>query len=142
MPEDDELNRFAEEMMRKVRDEAIHEADRLVSGKLANSDGERWRGLLKSEESRKAVEALIPEVVDLTLFALLNSIDNRELPLSWRQAGGSVIGLDALGHGEMGGWLMGSPGWRHAFSRERFFDPFSNLKLDLGDGRDDESPSG
>ena len=141
MSEDDELNRFAEEMMRKVRDDAIHEADRLISGKLANSDGDRWRKLLSSEAARQAAEALVPEVVDLTLFALLNAIDNGELPLSWRQSDGSLISLNDLGHGEMGGWLMGSPGWRHAFSRERFFDLHSNLKLDLGRYDDNSSSS-
>lgn len=126
-----ELQRFAEVLIRRVRDRAIAECDRLVSGGMAGPDGERWRNLIVSQEAAQAVREVIPEVVDETLFCLLDAIDSGRLPLGWRVSGDSFVGLDDLGLGDMAGCLMGSPGWRHEFSSQRCHDPFSNLRLKL-----------
>jgi hypothetical protein len=132
-----ELNRFAKALMRLVRDPAIEGADQLISGRMEGPDGERWRHFVTSDDVRRALIALIPEVVDQTLFEFLNAVDNDELPIEWR-TDGSPISLRDLGLGEMAGWLMASPGWRHKYSSQRFFDPFADLKLDLGRKADDE----
>ncbi|HET9768626.1 MAG TPA: hypothetical protein VFS60_17400 [Thermoanaerobaculia bacterium] len=133
-----ELNRFAKALMRLVRDPAIEGADLLISARMEGPDGERWRHLVTSDDVHRALIALIPEVVDQTLFELLNAVDNGELPIEWRASDGSPTSLRDLGLGEMAGWLMASPGWRHEYSSQRFFDPFADLKLDLGRKADDE----
>jgi hypothetical protein len=131
MTSNKELERFAEQLMRLVRDRAISECDRLAAGAVAGPDGERWRSLLTSEEARRAVDGLIPDIVDQALFELLNALDNGELPLAWRSIEGDALGLDQLGRREMAGWLIGSPGWRHEHSSQRFHDPQAHLLLEI-----------
>ena len=126
-----EVQRFAEALMTLVRDRAIEACDRLASGRMVGPDGERWSSLLAAAEAREAVVTLIPDVVDQTLFNLLNAIDNDELALSWRQSNGSFVSLNELCLEESAGWLMGSPGWRHQYSSQRFFDPLADLRLGI-----------
>jgi hypothetical protein len=128
---EDDLRRFAEALIEKVRDRAIIACDHLASGEMVGPDGIRWRTVVPDDEMRRAVHELIPDIVDQVLFELLNATDNDELPLGWRRQDGSLIGLEELGSAEMAGWLMGSPGWRHQYSQQRFFDPLSDLRLDL-----------
>jgi hypothetical protein len=135
----DELQRFAEQLMSRVRDRAIVACDQLAVGQIVGKDGERWRSLISAGDARKAVTELIPEIVDQTLFELLNAIDNGELLLAWRRADGSCVDFDDVGMGEMAGWLMGSPGWRHGYSSQRFFDPLSDLRLDIDPKPDPKS---
>ncbi|MBW8875522.1 MAG: hypothetical protein JF614_11215 [Acidobacteria bacterium] len=134
----EELQRFAEGLIRLVRDRAVRASDRLASGAMVGPDGERWRSLVASKETSQAIRELIPDIVDQTLFELLNATDNGELPLGWRVSEGSFVGLEDLGLGEMAGSLMGSPGWRHDYSAQRFFDPLSDLRLGLDPEPSDE----
>jgi hypothetical protein len=127
----DPLSRLGRSLIQHVRDRAIQECDRLASGQSVGPDGQRWDGVLSSDQSRSAVAALIPDIVDQTMFQLLHALDNELVPLAFRHADGSIVPLNAVGMGEMGGWYMGSPGWRHEFSNERFFDPLSGLRLKL-----------
>ncbi len=101
---------------------------------MVGPDGERWRSLLGCHDPRKVLEELIPDIVDQVLFELLNAIDNGDLVVGWRQSDGSFVNLTDIGLCEMAGWLMGSPGWRHDYSSQRFFDPLADLRLDSGDG--------
>lgn len=134
----DDLASFAEAVMEKVRDRAIVACDRLASGAMVGPDGIRWSQCAASADARNAIHELIPDVVDQVLFELLNAADNLELPLGWSRPDGSFVGLSDLGSGEMAGWLMGSPGWRHKYSRQRFFDPLSGLRLDLDSERSED----
>jgi hypothetical protein len=73
---------------------------------------------------------LLPDIIDQTLFHLLDAIDNGQLPLGWKHNDGSFRDLGDLGQGQMGGWLMmGTGGWLDRFSRQRFFDPLQDLEL-------------
>jgi hypothetical protein len=131
MSEPSELDRFAVMLMRRVRDRAIRDCDRLASGTMVGPSAEHWRELLQTD-ARRAVEALIPSIVDQVLFELLGAIDNDELPLAWRREDGSFIPLEELGLGEMAGWLMGSDGsWRGRFSAERVHDRIVGLHVNL-----------
>jgi hypothetical protein len=131
-PERTELEAFASVLMRLVRDEAIRSCDRLTSsGAETGTEADRWRQLFSTSEARSVAHDLIPEVVDQTLFHFLNAVDNGELCLAWLAADGSAQPLSEIGKGEMAGWLMGSPGWRHAYSSARFDDPFKDLRLHL-----------
>ncbi len=136
---DPELERFAERLMQRVRDDAIAAVDRLAAGEVVGPHGERWRMTAADESARRLVHDVIPEIVDQVLFELLTAIDNDELQLAWRQQDGSFVPLEELGMSELAGWLMGgSDGWRARFSAQRFFDPFADLELDLDDLDDDD----
>jgi hypothetical protein len=131
MSQQPELDRFAAALMRRVRDRAIHECDRLASGEMVGPSADYWREVMQ-RDARRAVEALIPSIVDQVLFELLGALDNDELPLAWRGEDDSLIPLEELGLGEMAGWLMGSDdSWRVRFSVERLHDPLPGLHLDL-----------
>ena len=113
--------------MRMVRDKAIRACDELVAGNVRGLSGERWSEVLKTEEIRSAIKYLLPDVVDETLFALLDAIDNDKLDLVIASTSGNSAALTAKGMGELAGWLMGSGGWRSQFSAERHFDDFKDI---------------
>ena len=124
----EELSRFAELLIKSVRDPAIEACDRLAAGKMRGPNGNRWGTLLTDDQARRSIRELIPDIVDQTIFEFLDAADNAQLPVAWQCKDGSFCLLDDLGQGEMCGWLMGSPGWRHEYSSKRFFDPLANLK--------------
>jgi hypothetical protein len=129
MADANELDRFADQLMRRVRDPAVARCDRLAKGEVRGPAGEYWRRNVSSG----SIHELIPEIVDSVLFELLDAADNGELNLAWRNADGSCVALHDLGSQEMAGWLVGSGGWRERFSQQRFYDPAGDLELDLGD---------
>lgn len=94
---------------------------------MTGPDGERCRAVATSSGQRDVPTTLVPDIVDQVLFELLDAIDNERLPLAWPTSEGRCVPLSEFGQGELAGWLMGSPGWRHAYSGQRFFDPFADL---------------
>jgi len=123
MDSQNELNDFAELLMRVVRDRAISTCEAFAAGRMGGPDGERWNTVLAGRDARSAVAELIADIVDQTLFYLLNSLDNGDLPLALRRANGSCVDLYDLGRSEMAGWFLGPDGWRARYSTHRFFDP-------------------
>lgn len=116
-----ELQRFAEMLMRLVRDQSIESCDALASGRMAGPVGVRWRDVLADRRTREAVSQVIPDIVDEVLFRLLNSLDQGDIPLAWRREDGSWVDLYDLGKSEMAGWLLApdSDGWRTRYSSQR-----------------------
>jgi hypothetical protein len=125
------LDRFAERLIRLVRDRAIIACDQLISGEASGPLADRWREIASTDDARESIEALIPDIVEQTLFQLCDALDNGQLPLGWRRDDGSCVPLEELGQGEMAGWIMmGAGGWVARFSQERFTDAFANLDLE------------
>jgi hypothetical protein len=128
--ETSDLDAFARLLMKLVRDRAISECDRLAEGAHRGLPGDPWLPLASDPRARQRLGGVIPEVVDLTLFYLLDAIDGGDLPLGWRTPDGSWLALRELGMREMGGWLMGGEGgWRDRFSSQRYFDETAGLRL-------------
>lgn len=127
MDDEAELRSFAELLMRLVRDQAIDTCDALAAGRMGGYTGRRWRKHLGDDERvRQAVTVVIPEIVDEVLFALLNALDQGDLPLAWRGADGSCADLTELGGSELAGDFIGEDGWRDHYSSQRFFDRLSD----------------
>ena len=124
-----ELDEFAHQLMRLVRDRAIVACDALVSGSIAGPQGDRWRRL--SAPVGEELHALIPDVVDQVLFELLAAADSGELPLAWHGSSGAPKSFEDLGNSEMAGWMMGTDGWRDRHSEQRFNDYNAGLRLDI-----------
>lgn len=93
--------------MTVVRDQAIVSCDRLTEGLIQGPSGERWRRVMAEESAEDALRTLLPEIVDQTLFQLLDAIDNDRIPLLWRGEDGTQAPLRDVGQWEMAGWLMG-----------------------------------
>jgi hypothetical protein len=114
-----ELDRFARALVELVRDRSIVECDRLASGAVFGPTGNRWHELLADDGTRAAVVAVVPDIVDHVLFELLNAVDNDQLRLGWECADGTLVPLNDVGGGEMGGWLVGPDAWRERYSSQR-----------------------
>ena len=128
MDQNAERERFARLLMGLVRDRAIGECDRLARGSVQGPSGKRWAEVIAQKSPQGALSELIPEIVDQTLFQLLDAIDNGSLPLQWQGDDDSVEPLREIGHSEMAGWLAGGD-WPSEYSSERRHDYFSDLHL-------------
>jgi hypothetical protein len=118
-----EIEEFAKTLVQQVRDAAIRSSGARVRG--SHRIAERWREAGATEE---IVRTVAPDIVDDTIFHILRAIDQEMLRLSFAAVSGKKVELAVEGAGELGGWYMGSDGWRAKYSRERFADDFSDSK--------------
>lgn len=124
-PEEEE---FARILVQKVRDAAIQSCDRRVRRPNPRSPiVARWKQAALHGTPEGFAEVLIPDIVDETVFYLLNAIDQELLHLKFVSSSGKEIDLTEDGLGELSGWYMGSGGWRAMHSEERFVDDLVDL---------------
>jgi hypothetical protein len=121
----DELEQFAELLVRNVRDAAIRQIDRARADR--GPLGDRWRQA-EQLSAPDAIHELTPDIVDEVVFHLLDSLDNDRLPLAWLSDDGEAVQLSELGSAELGGWYAGGE-WRSRFSSERWTDLFPDLEF-------------
>ena len=110
-------------MIQHVRDRAIRSADADLRPGAAGPVAKRWR-----QAGLKGAELVIQDVVDETIFSVLDAIDQGLLHLIFVSKDGTTTDLTEDGLGELGGWFMASDGWRRSFSKERFVDDYEDLK--------------
>jgi hypothetical protein len=121
-----EIEEFAKTLIERARDAAIESNDRtLHEGHVV---ARRWKNAATTGSPEAFAKVLIPDIVDDTIFYILQAIDDGTLKLSFTASNGKVVDLTAQGRGELAGWYMGSPGWRAKYAKERFADDFSDLK--------------
>lgn len=116
----DELDRFGQQLMTLVRDEAVADLDALAARRMGGPEGTRWRELLADARTQQVVQELLPDIVDLVLARFLHTLDTGSLPLAVRRPDGSYADLADLGRGELAGGLYDDEGWRVRFSRTRY----------------------
>jgi len=125
---DPEIEAFARIIVRHIRDAAIRSNDAALRDDVSHAVGRRWREAASKGDPKELARVLIPDIVDDTVFYLLNAIDQGILQLSFTAPNGKTAELHEDGRGELGGWYMGSDGWRASYSEERVVDDFSDLK--------------
>jgi hypothetical protein len=131
-----EIEEFARLLVQRVRDEAIQSSDRMLRPGAGSPVAKRWKEAASDGRTEELASVLIPDVVDDTIFYLLQAIDQELLQLSFVASNGKRVDLVTEGLGELSGWYMGSPGWRAMFAKERFNDDLSDLgKREPGGGR-------
>jgi len=123
-----EIEEFARTLVRFVRDAAVQSGDRALLPTARSPVAKRWAKAANEEAPTDLARVLIPDVVDETIFYLLQAIDQGSLRIAYAAANGKVVDLTAEGLGELSGWFMGSDGWRAKYSKERFTDDFSDLR--------------
>jgi len=126
-----DIERFAQILMSRVRDEAIRACDAdLAPGRSLRAM--RWRG--GREDGEVSLEVAIPDIVDEVLFRLLLAIERGELRLAYKAplddegeepadaepwADLAELGRTEL-NGELAAQVRCAGGWRERFSKERF----------------------
>ncbi len=123
-----EIEEFAKKLIEFVRDASIQSNDLDLRSSAVSPVAKRWRLAASDESSMDFARVIIPDVVDETIFYILQAIDEGLLNMAFTSANGRVVDLTAEGHGELSGWYMGSGGWRAMYSKERFVDDFSDLR--------------
>jgi hypothetical protein len=127
---DPAIEAFGRALVRLVRDEAVRSGDRALAGSGASPRTRAWREAVVDRGCADAVHRVIPDIVDLTLFHLLEAVDNGRLSLSYRSGEAEPVDLTDAGLGELAGWFLGMDGWREQFSDERYESYSAGLRLD------------
>lgn len=113
-----EIEEFARILVREVRDAAIQCSDRCLNPQAIHAIAKRWRESARAGQLEPIAKAIIPDVVDNTIFYLLHAIDEGSLQLSFTASNGKTVNLTKEGLDELGGWYMGE--WRETLTKERF----------------------
>ena len=121
-----EIEEFAKMLVQEVRDSAIRGCEVSLRPNAADPIAKRWKEAAAGDPESFA-KVIIPDVVDDTVFQLLQAIDGGLLTLSFTASNGKKVDLTADGLGELAGWYLGIPGWRSMYSTERFTDYYSGL---------------
>lgn len=121
-----EIQEFAEILVRQVRDAAIQASDRCLSPTATHAIAKRWRDSAHTGQLEPIAKALIPDVVDETIFYLLHAVDEGSLQLSFTASDGKTVNLTKEGLSELAGWYSGE--WRGKHTKERFIDDFADLR--------------
>ena len=124
-----EIEEFARILIREVRDAAIQSTDRSLRADAPDPVAKRWKEWPREHtvNLESVVTMVAADIVDDTIFHLLRAIDQELLQLSFTASNGKTVNLTKDGLGELGGWYMGSPGWRAAYAKERFVDDLADL---------------
>jgi hypothetical protein len=120
-----ELEEFARVLAQQVRDAVIQSCDRRLQLNAGGPIAKRWQEAVTSSTPEALAKMLIPDIVDDTMFYLLQAIDQGHLKVSFSASNGKIVDLSTEGLGELSGWYMGR-GWRDVYSKERFVDVLSD----------------
>jgi hypothetical protein len=123
-----EIEEFGATLVQFVRDAAIQSNDRALLPTARYALAQRWKKAAREETPENFARVLIPDIVDDTIFYLLQAIDDGRLKLAYTAADGTVVDLTSQGLGELAGWLTGSDGWVAMYSKERSVDDFSDSR--------------
>ena len=124
---------FGREVITLIRDPAVVELDRLLSGRYKGKQAAVWREETQNPVVLEGFERLGPDIVDLVVFRILDLVDEGALDIVFPDSG--LRASDDV-RGEYAGWFEGAPGWRHGFAKERFNDYYSE-----DDATESESPA-
>lgn len=123
-----DIAEFAKRLVERVRDASISSNDQALSPSAQHALAKRWNKSAQADSPTEFARVLIPDIVDDTIFFLLNAIDDGSLHLQYVTSSGKTVDLSRQGLGELAGWYAGTDGWREMYSRERFVDDNADLK--------------
>ncbi len=121
-----EIEEFGKRLIRWVRDRAIAGCDMNLRPDAKYPAAKRWKAAVAEGSSDAAIRTVVPDCVDVTIFYLLNAIDEGVLKLSFRAENGETVDLTRDGLSELAGWYAGE-GWRQRHSKQRFHDDNADL---------------
>jgi hypothetical protein len=122
-----EIEEFGKKLVEWVRDTSIRSNDSALSSAARHAVAKRWAKAARDEPPEGFARVLIPDIVDDTIFYLLQAIDQGEIRLRYTASNGTVVDLTEDGRGELSGWFVGSESWREKYSNARFVDDCADL---------------
>lgn len=117
------IEEFLGLLVEHVRDSAIASCDSVLESKTPMA--KRWK---RAGATASNLRTLIPDIVDNTIFHLLNAIDNTELHLTFTTKKGHTVDLLKEGKSEIAGEYLGGK-WRAEVSSKRFVDDADDQAL-------------
>jgi hypothetical protein len=112
------LDKFGELLMRRVRDKAIGDWERIVAGQMRGASAERVRQQIASlaPQQTEILLKLIPQIVDTTLHHLLWTVEQEQsVDLVLKDEQGVAHSAQEASDG-LPGELYGDQGWIARFS--------------------------
>jgi len=112
---------FAEQLVRFVRDQAIHDCTMRLRPNAKSPEAKHWVSIIGQDSLDAVRDVIIPDCVDEALFFLLNAIDKEDLKLLFVAPDGQIVDLNDEGLWEMAGSYIeeDEEGWRLRFSKEK-----------------------
>lgn len=118
---EDNVEIFAEKLVRYVRDQAIQNCAMRLDPESKSPISKHWISALSRNSMDAVRDVVIPDCVDEAVFCLLNAIDNGELRLLFAAPDGRVVDLEDEGLWEMAGRYVeeDEEGWCVKYSKEK-----------------------
>jgi hypothetical protein len=113
--------------VRLVRDKAIEACDTRLHPAAASPVSKRWKAAIAEHSAQAITDVVVADCIDEAIFNLLFAIDDGSLKLSFQASNGVMVDLTQEGLGELGGWYVGSGGWRAMYSEQRVNDYMADL---------------
>ena len=115
---DHNLDVFAEQLVRGVRDAAIRDCLVAVGPHGKSPSAKRWRAALESANMTAICDSVIPGCIDAAIFFLLDAIDNGNMRLLFLAPDGSTVDLQEEGGMSLAGFYIENDreGWRNRYS--------------------------
>ena len=98
-----EIEEFGKMLVEWVRDASIQSSDMVLRPTVDAPVAKRWRLAASDRTSTTFARVLIPDIVDDTVFYLLQAIDEGLLKMSFTASNGNVVDLTTQGLGELSG---------------------------------------
>lgn len=120
-----EIEQFVKLPVREVRDRSIQSNDLRLRPDVTSPIAQRWRESGRTGQLEPIAKAVIPDVVDNTIFYVLYAIDEGLIQLSFTDSNGQTVNLTKEGHCELAGWFAGE--CCKKYTKERFIDDYTHL---------------
>jgi hypothetical protein len=92
-----EIEEFAKLLIQKVRDKAVQSSDRRLRAGINHAVAKRWRHAASGGSDLESIGAVLaPDIIDDTIFHLLQAIDDGRVLPCWGQVSTvAVVGVVA-----------------------------------------------
>jgi hypothetical protein len=125
--ENEVLNEFAKILVQTVRDSAIESSDSNMNESAKHVMAIRWKQVANKGDIKNLLKVIIPDIVDETIFYLLQCIDTGELKLNYSLKDGQTFKLVDNPPGELAGHYLRNDGWIDQYSNQRKNDYLTDL---------------
>jgi hypothetical protein len=114
----EDIDEFGKILVQHVRDQSLKEFEVDLRADGESLKAQRWRAALGNLENAESLRVIVRDVVDLTVFSLLNAIDQGFLQLCFSASSGRSTNLCTESIDSLGMSYHGKTGWKTKYSSE------------------------